>query len=149
MRVSFINAKETSSFGVSIRYLQIGDEVITFGDEISEGDNVELSGSRLVPTPDDDECNYWAAALTGDSIFLSSGGEILMKGICSYNSKKMALVKVPVNGWALTYSAYDDEFTLFHFTDKVEWEKGTNADVALAFYGIEFPIEVTVEEGDE
>ncbi len=147
MRISFINSRETTSFGVPIGYFPIGDEKITFGEEISEGDNVKLSGSRLVSTPDDDEC--WAINLVGDSIFLQNG-EILLKGI-HQSGKVSALVKVPINGWALTYNAYYDEWTLFHFTpDRVEWERGTNADVTVSFYGMEFPIEVTMEEeGDE
>jgi hypothetical protein len=99
-----------------------------------------------VATPDDDEC--WLVNLIGHFIFLTSG-EILLKGV--YNSKINALLKVPINEWVLTYNAYDDEYTLFHFTpDKVEWESGINADAAVSFYGIEFPIEVRLEEeGDE
>ncbi len=144
MKISFINSRDTSSFGVSIRYFQIGEETITFGEEISEGDSVTLSGSRLVAAPDD---GCWVINLIGDSIFLSKG-EILLKG--SYNNRIYALVKVPINEWALTYNAYDEP-TLFHFTpNKVELESGINADVAMSHFGLEFPIEVTVEEeGDE
>ena len=146
MKLSLINARETSTFGKSIRYFQIGEEVVTFGEEISEGDSVTLSGSRLVTAPED---GCWLINLVGDSIFLTSGGEILLKGV--YNSKIDALLRVPVNGWVLTYSSYDDEYTLFHAApDKVEWESGINALVVLSHLGLEFPIEVIVEEeGDE
>lgn len=145
MKISFINSRQTSAFGESIGYFPIGDETITFGKEISEGDSVKLSGSRLVAAPDD---GCWVVNLVGHSIFLTSG-EILLKGV--YNSKINALLKVPINEWVLTYNAYDDEYILFHFTpDKVKWERGINADVAMSFYGIDFPIEVRLEEeGDE
>ena len=148
MKISLINEKETSAFGVPIKYFQIGEEVITFSGKISEGDNVKLSGSRLVSSSNNEQC--WLINLVGDSIFLTSG-EILLKGVYN-NSKVDALLKVPVNEWALTYNAYDDEYTLYRFTpDKVEWERGVNADVAMSFYGLtEFPIEVVLEEeGDE
>ena len=149
MKISLINEKETSAFGVPIKYFQIGEEVITFSEKISEGDNVKLSGSRLVPSSNNEQC--WLINLVGDSIFLTSGGEILLKGV-RQNNKISALVKVPVDSWALTYDEYYDEYTLFRFThDGVELERGTNADVAMSFYGLtEFPIEVVLEEeGDE
>ena len=152
MKLSLMNAKETQIFSekVSIRYFRVGEEVVPFGEEISEGDGVELSGGRLVPSSNNEQC--WLINLVGHSIFLSSGGEILLKGKDVYNSEKIsALVKMPINSWALCYDSFYDEFILFRFSsDKVEQESGVNADVATTFYGLEFPIEVTVEgEGDE
>ena len=147
MRISFINSRETEIFKIPVRYFQIGDTFITFGDEVSEDSHVEFQNNRLVVSQKED--NTWLVNLIGHSVFLTSG-EILLKGVV-YNDKIDTLLRVPINEWVLTYNAYDDEYTLFHFTpDKVEWESGINADAAVSYFGLEFPIEVIVEEeGDE
>lgn len=42
MRISFINSRETEIFKIPVRYFQIGDTFITFGDEVSEDSGLEF-----------------------------------------------------------------------------------------------------------
>ena len=148
MRISFINSRETEIFKIPVRYFQIGDTFITFGDEVSEGSHVEFQNNRLVVSQKED--NTWLVNLIGHSVFLTKG-DILHKGV--YNDKIDTLLRVPINAWALTYDNAYDEYTLFHFTpDGVEWEEGIRAEVAMSFYALDVSpelIEVRIEEGDE
>lgn len=147
MRISFINSRETEIFKIPVRYFQIGDTFITFGDEVSEDSHVEFQNNRLVVSQKED--NTLLVNLIGHRVFLTKG-DILHKGR-NADGKVSALIRIPINEWALCYNEFSGDYTVFYFNPEgIQVEYGQDALIALSYFGLEFPIEVTVEgEGED